>query len=136
MGGYYTIRATGLGALAAQRPSPPPAQAASGAVHRGQTPVSLMGASSLREDAKPCTTPATPQHPYPPASRGREWNFPIPHSPRAGRTLVRSGDRLGKHQLSYPPASRGREWNFTIPLSPRAGRTRVHRPQSGKSDSG
>ena len=47
------------------------------------------------------------------------------HSPRAGRTRVRSREAPANPQLSYPPASRGREWNFPIPHSPRAGRTRV-----------
>ncbi len=88
-------------------------------------PVPLKGAPSLREDTKPCTSPATPQHPYPPASRGREWNFTIPLPPRAGRTRVQSREPLANVQLPYPPASRGREWNFTIPLLRVRGRTRV-----------
>ena len=77
--------------------------------------------SSLRvRDARgyiPENHQLTPPLSYPPASRGREWNLQIPHSPRAGRTRVRSREPPANPQLSYPPASRGREWIFTIPLS-------------------
>ena len=65
--------------------------------------------------------PANPQLAYPPASRGREWNFAIPLLRVRGRTRVQSREPPAYAQLSYPPASRGRERNFTIPLSPRAG---------------
>ena len=48
-----------------------------------------QGASSLREDAELSLSPATPHLPYPPASRGRERNFPIPLLRVRGRTRVR-----------------------------------------------
>ena len=53
---------------------------------------------------------------YPPASRGREWNFPIPLPPRA-RTHAGTSPVISLHLPSYPPASRGREWNFSVPHS-------------------
>ena len=57
-----------------------------------------------RTRVQPSDQPASPQHPYPPASRGRERNFQIPHSPRAGthpgtaqRTTRANGGLLDNH---------------------------------------
>ena len=43
---------------------------------------------------------------YPPASRGREWNFTIPLLRVRGRTRVRSREQPATPHLSYPPVRR------------------------------
>ena len=83
--------------------------------------------------------PAKLQLSYPPASRGREWNFTIPHSPRAGRTRVQPPSpqipvpsyRPARNLSHHPPAPEGQHpHNHVKDAYPR-----VHQPRPPRHDS-